>query len=99
MKEKFEKRYWALLLAITGEYFERSRAVSLADLEGPVITDEEYYDLQIFCSTHSFEEYVEIFPEQFSHELDIPIDDIYEVYVSLRNIYEERLRWNDLLRE
>lgn len=92
-------RYWNIAVAITGAYFERSRTVNLADLEGPNISEEEYYDLQVFCSTHSFEAFIEIFPEQFSHELDIPVDDIYEVYINLKNSYDEKLRWNDLLRK
>lgn len=92
-----EKRYLPICLAITGAYFERSRTVCLADLEGPNLTDEEYYDLEIFCSEHTFEEFIEIFPEQFSHTLDIPVDDIYEEYIYLRNRRFERLNWNDLL--
>ena len=89
-----KKYYLPKCLTITGEYFESSITVCL---EGPNLTDEEYYDLEIFCSEHTFEEFIEIFPEQFSHTLDIPVDDIYEEYIYLRNSRFERLNWNDLL--
>ena len=63
-----------------------------------VLSEEFYIELEIFAGTHSYEEFIEYIPDQFSDSLGIP-DVIYEEYVYLRNHYYDHLSWQDLLRK
>ena len=46
-----------------------------------LVSSEDFYiELEIFAGTHSYEEFVEYIPDQWSNSFEIP-DEIYEEYV------------------
>lgn len=87
------KHYWPLCLAITGAYFERSRTVEITE---DVWYNEELDDYLVDLP-ETFEEFVENCNVCFSHEADIPVEQLYEEYVYKKNYIAERIRWQDLL--